>query len=382
MASMAGARSFWAVMTTTKKREKYRKRVCNSPGASCQPQAVAAPEQSHDDMLEREVDKQGRERLQRKPSGWYFWDWRGYNCHYCFAGSTGTPIVLIHGFGAHSWHWRYNILPLSQNHRVYAPDLLGFGLSPKGLETYSAELWAEQIAAFIEEVVGTHERVVVAGNSIGAVVALKLATDRPDLVKGLSLINPAGRFNTERQSAYATVSFTSINAEPTLDELEYLPVEAQAAMPMPLRVLRNDIEFIKEKLSRVAAAFTFLSLRTRIRSILESIYGDVSRVDDELVRSLEEPADDELAMEVFYRVAKSGPKSGESAGEMLRRLRVPLQLLWGMVDPWIQPGKAEIIQQTMPDAEFVALEQGGHCPHDDCSDEFNDAISTFARSLG
>jgi len=329
---------------------------------------------------ERETDGFGRERVRRRREGWSFWSWRGYRCHYCRAGDAGPPVVLIHGFGAHSWHWRYNLLPLAHSCRVFAPDLLGFGLSPKGLETYSAELWAEQISHFVEHV-APGERAVLAGNSIGAVVALKVATDRPDLVKGLSLINPAGRFDTDRQSAYASISLKSTKYEPTLDELEFLPVEAQAATPMPLRVVRNDIEYIKEKLSRFAAIATFYSLRFRIRRILQSIYGDPSRVDDDLVQSLEEPANDENAMEVFYRVAKSGPKSGESAGEMLRRLRVPLQLLWGMVDPWIQVGKAETIQAIYPHAQFVAFDNGGHCPHDDSPEDFNEALGRFTDSL-
>lgn len=38
-----------------------------------------------------------------------------------------TPLVLIHGFGASVFHWRYNIPQLAKYHRVYAVDLLGFG---------------------------------------------------------------------------------------------------------------------------------------------------------------------------------------------------------------------------------------------------------------
>lgn len=41
------------------------------------------------------------------------------------AGSTGPPVLLIHGFGASAYHWRYNIPFLAKNHRVYAIDLLG-----------------------------------------------------------------------------------------------------------------------------------------------------------------------------------------------------------------------------------------------------------------
>jgi len=38
------------------------------------------------------------------------------------------------------FHWRYNIPALAENHRVYAIDLLGFGLSAKPLTEYNAEV--------------------------------------------------------------------------------------------------------------------------------------------------------------------------------------------------------------------------------------------------
>jgi len=54
--------------------------------------------------------------------------------------SNKPPIVLIHGFGASSAHWRYNLPALAETHRVFAIDLLGFGLSDKPLTDYNAEV--------------------------------------------------------------------------------------------------------------------------------------------------------------------------------------------------------------------------------------------------
>ena len=54
----------------------------------------------------------------------------------CCAGGSGSPILLVHGFGASAYHWRYNIPELAKRHRVYAVDLLGFGWSTKALVDY------------------------------------------------------------------------------------------------------------------------------------------------------------------------------------------------------------------------------------------------------
>ncbi|CAN0563736.1 unnamed protein product, partial [Laminaria digitata] len=55
-------------------------------------------------------------------------------------------LVLIHGFGASVYHWRYNIPALvDAGYRVLALDLLGFGLSDKPIVEYSAETWRDQV---------------------------------------------------------------------------------------------------------------------------------------------------------------------------------------------------------------------------------------------
>lgn len=52
------------------------------------------------------VVRAGLEVLPFKPDGYNFWTWRGRRIHYVEQGA-GQPIVLIHGFGASAFHWRY-----------------------------------------------------------------------------------------------------------------------------------------------------------------------------------------------------------------------------------------------------------------------------------
>lgn len=59
-------------------------------------------------------------------------------------------VVLIHGFGASVYHWRYNIPALVKaGYRVLALDLLGFGLSDKPMMEYSAETWRDQVYGWL-----------------------------------------------------------------------------------------------------------------------------------------------------------------------------------------------------------------------------------------
>jgi len=63
------------------------------------------------------------------------------------------PVVLVHGFGASAYHWRYVVPELAKKYSVYAVDLLGFGMSSKPSVVYNGyTVWSDQLTAFIEQV--------------------------------------------------------------------------------------------------------------------------------------------------------------------------------------------------------------------------------------
>jgi len=91
-----------------------------------------------------------------RAAGYNFWDWEDRRVHYIAAGpASGPPVLLIHGYGASAYHWRYQIPQLAAaGYRVYAMCLLGFGWSSKATDAeYSGgRLWSRQIADFITQV--------------------------------------------------------------------------------------------------------------------------------------------------------------------------------------------------------------------------------------
>jgi pimeloyl-ACP methyl ester carboxylesterase len=97
------------------------------------------------------------------------WLWQGFPIRYQAAGDLGPAVILLHGFGASSDHWRQNIPTLAHTCKVYAIDLLGFGQSAKPSPgesiSYTFATWGSQIVQFCQEVVG--ESAFFVGNSIG-----------------------------------------------------------------------------------------------------------------------------------------------------------------------------------------------------------------------
>ncbi len=128
-----------------------------------------------------------------------YWQWREQSIYYVRAGERQAgrhPLLLIHGFGASTDHWRKNISGLAQDFEVWAIDLLGFGRSSKPEWQYGGDLWGDQLYDFITNVI--KDPVVLAGNSLGGYAALCVAAQRPDAAVGLILLNSAGPFTNTK----------------------------------------------------------------------------------------------------------------------------------------------------------------------------------------
>jgi pimeloyl-ACP methyl ester carboxylesterase len=79
-------------------------------------------------------------KIEWSPGGYKSWTWKGYKINYVDYGKASSvskqPLLLIHGFGASVFHWRYNLPTLSEKYHVFAIDLLGFGSSDKVATTH------------------------------------------------------------------------------------------------------------------------------------------------------------------------------------------------------------------------------------------------------
>jgi len=111
----------------------------------------------------------------------------GRDIHYAEAPGADGALVLLHGI-TDSLDTYLPLLPeLSTWAHVYAHDLRGHGGSSNA-GSYCARDYAADVAAFIESVVGAPA--VVAGHSLGGLVAAALAVDTPSVVRGVLLEDP------------------------------------------------------------------------------------------------------------------------------------------------------------------------------------------------
>jgi pimeloyl-ACP methyl ester carboxylesterase len=102
--------------------------------------------------------------------------------------SDGPTLVLLHGLGASGAVWQGVGRLLNPALRLLAPDLRGHGESDKPSAGYLPRDYVGDVAAWLG-----HEParpVALLGHSLGAVVAAQLASERPELIRKLVLVDP------------------------------------------------------------------------------------------------------------------------------------------------------------------------------------------------
>jgi pimeloyl-ACP methyl ester carboxylesterase len=102
---------------------------------------------------------------------------------------AGQPVVLLHGGLTDSRDFDGNLATLANRYRVLLLDRRGHGRTPDVEGPLDIETLTADGAAFVESVIGGPTTVV--GYSAGAMVGLRLAVRRPDLVEKLVLISGA-----------------------------------------------------------------------------------------------------------------------------------------------------------------------------------------------
>ncbi len=119
-----------------------------------------------------------------------------FETNYHDVGSgVGAPVLLLHGSGAgvSAWaNWRGLIPVLSENFRVIAPDLVGFGYTtlPDPVRFEIFDTWIDQILSLLDGL--GIEKVHVVGNSFGGGLALHLATRFPERLDRIVLMGAGG----------------------------------------------------------------------------------------------------------------------------------------------------------------------------------------------
>lgn len=251
---------------------------------------------------------------------------------------NGDPLVLLHGIG-HRWQaWEPVIDTLARRHDVIAIDLPGFGRSPllpegRGYDMASAV----QACADIFEDMGLG-RPHVAGNSLGAVISIELASR--GLVSSATALAPAG-FWTARDRAWALRVLTMIRRSGRTPSWLLNPM-------------------IRNRLFRMAAGCL--------------LYGHPSRMTAEIMLA-------DLASMVGAGGFDLVAAAGRDYVYRSPAPTVPLTVAWGTRDRILWPRQARRAAALLPRARHVWLHRAGHVPMIDAPEQVASLILETCASV-
>jgi pimeloyl-ACP methyl ester carboxylesterase len=251
----------------------------------------------------------------------HYVDVGGHRLRY-FVGGDGPPLVLIHGLGSSSEDWALILRGLTRAHRVYAPDLLGWGGSDKPRDgDYSIAAQTELVRGFLDAVhLG---RADVGGLSMGGWIALRLAATHPERVQRLVLIDSIG-----------------LDFPTTLDESAFAPTTMDEARHL-LWLQSDDFarlpDFVVADFLRRARRESWL-LHASMRSML----------------------------------TRRDVMDGK-----LQRVTMPTLIVWGTTDRLAPPSLAERLHRELPRSQVVMIPGCGHLAVIECRAKAMPAITEF-----
>lgn len=237
----------------------------------------------------------------------------------------GIPIVLIHGLGDRDEAWAPMIKRLKRaGFHVYAPDLMGYGRSPKPQDgDYSITGQTKYVYDFIQSL--GLQKTDIGGWSMGGWIALKLALDHPELIDRVVVYDSAGtRFDLKDPK--------KLFEPQTTDDVQRLFSTMEPhAKPMPMFVQRD---------------------------LLRAIQGYQWTIDKNL----------------------SSMNESELLESRLPSLSEPLLVVWGADDGLIPLSVGQQMHQLVPNSELDILQDCGHLAPNRCSSRAASATADFLKA--
>lgn len=285
----------------------------------------------------------------------------GEEIFYRSYGNGSHTLLLLHGNMASSRFFA-PFFPYIEKCRVIAPDFRGYGNSSYKKGFSSLLELAEDMSAFCDAL--ALESICVAGWSTGGGVALELAAIRPDLVKGVVLIDG--------------VSHRGFPVPPK--------DERGRAIPGAFYKSREELVADKRQVRLVGDAIVQHDEDTLRRIWDRGIYVNKRPSDDEYAVYIEEMCKQRCNDDTYWALANFNMTSeftGMNQGNgHIDKVQAPVLAFHGDKDYICEMWQAEDNARALGDKmQLVVLENCGHASITDCPEQIGEMTSAFVDTL-
>lgn len=238
-------------------------------------------------------------------------------------GGSGTPLVLLHGFGADKDNWNRVSSYLTEHFDVIAIDLPGFGSSGNNIALEYDVFSQVSRLKNILDILKIRE-FHLAGSSMGGYIAGNFSAQYPERIKNLWLISPFGVVGSEKS------------------EMFYAIKNGKNPMILP----RTELEFIQ---------------------LLDFLFVEPPYIPKPIIKHLAIKAEQrvELNTKIYEQIhrMKNGEAHPESPlDQVLRNYNGSVLVSWGEKDRILHVSGANILQKIVPQAQVNIMANVGHLP--------------------
>jgi pimeloyl-ACP methyl ester carboxylesterase len=272
-------------------------------------------------------------------------------------GTGPVRTVLVHGLGGSHLNWMRVAPELARHGRVLAPDLVGFGLTPVAGRRTSVAAQRALLHRLIRQT--CDEPVLLAGNSMGGLIALAEAALHPERVAGLVLVDAVlpGPWRQGRPRV-VVLSFTSYLVSP-LGRSLLRRVRDRASVD---DLVEGALRLCTERFERIPPEVVQAHVR------LERRRGRIQDDDGAYV---------EAARSIVLALAHPG-----MLRTIIDRVRVPTLIVQGAADRLVRVDAALDAHRERPDWDLQVLDDVGHIPMLEVPDRFLEIVETWLRTEG
>ena len=272
-------------------------------------------------------------------------DVAGFDTRVLELEGEGPGLLLLHGWGDSADTWRPLLAELgARDRRAIAVDLPGFGTASPLRDGPMLPQFDAFAEALVREWSGG-EDVVVVGNSLGGVTALRLAARAELPLAGVVPVAPAG-LQMPRW-------FDVIERDPLLRRLLALPLPiAPPVLHAMVGEIYRQLVFARPRAAEAAVVAAFAAhhaSRERVAALLAS-------------------------GRLLLPELQTSPFEFE-------RVRCPVLLVWGTRDRMVPHTGARILIEALPDTHVELLDGVGHCPQLEATDRLLELLLPFPAAV-
>ena len=267
----------------------------------------------------------------------------GVSFHMVEAGS-GRLVLLLHGFPEFWYSWRHQLVTLSRDFHVVAPDLRGYNHSDKTATGYDIATLTED-ARLLMRALG-EDRANVVGHDWGGVIAWAFAMRAPDVVERLAIIN----------APHPALFLRALRRPSQLARSSYIAF-FQLRCVAERAIARNDYAAVRRILASAAAHTQWAGEE------------DIERY----ISALRRPGALTCALN-YYRNIRPRYFGEISVGRKISR---PTLVLWGELDPVLGVELLHGLEEWVPNASVIRYPQAGHWLNQELPKDINLALRTF-----